>query len=167
MKISQRGLDLLKKVEHFEAVPYDDRTGKAISAWNSSATVGYGHLITSEQEFNSMSYPMTEEEALDLLRADLRFAEDAADKVASLAAEPVSQNQFDALVMLGFNIGARALCTSSVARLMANPQARTPYPDLESAWKAWCRQKGAVVNGLVSRRSCEWLVFTAAVYKPW
>lgn len=62
---------------------------------------------------------------------------------------PVTQNQFDAMVMLTFNIGVSAFTTSSVCKLINNPDAASPYPNLEAAWKAWDRSQGKVWLGWI------------------
>jgi hypothetical protein len=44
-KISKQGINLLKYIEKLRTKPYDDQTGKKITAWVEGATIGYGHLI--------------------------------------------------------------------------------------------------------------------------
>lgn len=44
-------LQLMMKYEQFHSKPYDDQSGKNISAWVQGATIGYGHLM-SEHEFS-------------------------------------------------------------------------------------------------------------------
>lgn len=46
---STKGQDLLKKIESLRLNPYDDQTGKDISAWVKGATIGYGHLILQNE----------------------------------------------------------------------------------------------------------------------
>ena len=58
MKISQAGIDLIKKFEGFSAKPYMDEG----DGW----TVGYGHLFKAGED----PYPVTREQAEDLLRGD-------------------------------------------------------------------------------------------------
>jgi lysozyme len=77
------------------------------------------------------------------------------------------QIEFDALLMLAFNIGAEGFRTSSVVKLLNEPTARTTYRDLESAWKAWNRTQGKVSRGLVQRRACEWNIFARGAYRQW
>ena len=79
----------------------------------------------------------------------------------------MSQHEFDAAVMLSYNIGAGAFAGSSVVALINNPKASTPYPSLERAWKAWNRVGDSVSQGLINRRNAEWDVYSKGVYKPW
>ncbi len=79
----------------------------------------------------------------------------------------LQQYEFDALVMLAFNIGESAFKGSSVVKLVNDPQARTGHASLEAAWKAWNKSQGRVMKGLDNRRAAEWRVFTRAVYARW
>ena len=60
-----------------------------------------------------------------------------AERVNRLVKVELSQHQFDAIVSLAFNIGCAAFEDSSTLKLINDPKAKTPYGDLESAWKAW------------------------------
>src|SRR5207249_604540 len=79
----------------------------------------------------------------------------------------INQNEFDAMVILTFNIGVPAFTTSTVSKLINNPNAASPYPNLEAAWKAWDRSQGQVMAGLDNRRRCEWNVYAHGVYQSW
>lgn len=102
MDISISGIDAIKEHEALRLTKYQDQAGK----W----TIGYGHLIGP---FESFPGAITEEKALSLLVRDLDTAESA---VNALVTVPITQEQYDALVSLAFNIGAGAFRTSSVLR---------------------------------------------------
>lgn len=158
-----RGLALLKKIEGLRTKPYDDQTGKDISAWCAGATIGYGHLI-SVGEWDAYKTGMSEVTAEQLLVSDLRpFTNEIKAKVKIA----LSQNQFDALVLLTFNIGKSAFSKPSVLKLVNDPNAHTPYSTLEQAWKAWNKSQGVVNKGLANRRNAEWNIFKNGIYAGW
>lgn len=48
---SSQGIVFLKAWEGFRLKPYDDQTGKTIMQYTVGATIGVGHLIVSQKEF--------------------------------------------------------------------------------------------------------------------
>ena len=72
--------------------------------------------------------------------------------VNRLAKKPLSQNQFDALVSLAYNIGVGAYAKSTVAKRVANDPAD---PSIRNGFLMWVKAGGRVVNGLVRRREAE------------
>ena len=160
---SETGSELLEKVESLALEPYDDQTGKPTGSWVPGATIGYGHLIT-QNEWSTYKDGFRQVDAESLLAHDLAPCVAA---VRNAITAPVSQNEFDAMVMLTFNIGVSAFTTSAVSKLVNNPNAASPYPDLEAAWKAWDRSQGKEMAGLVSRRRMEWNVYANGIYQSW
>ena len=79
----------------------------------------------------------------------------------------ITQNEFDAMVLLAFNIGPQAFIDSSVLKLVNNPSAITTYSSLEAAWKAWNKSQGVVNRGLTNRRQAEWNIYSKDVYQKW
>src|ERR1700734_3219832 len=152
---SEAGMELLEKAESLSLQPYDDQTGKPTAVWVPGATIGYGHLIT-QNEWSTYENGFQQADADSLLKHDLAPCVAA---VRSAITATVTQNEFDAMVMLTFNIGVSAFTTSSVCKLINNPNAASPYPSLEAAWKAWDRSQGKVMAGLDNRRHCEWDVY--------
>jgi lysozyme len=102
MKISERGIALIKE---FEGVKLTSYLCPA-RAW----TVGYGHTRTARA-----NQSITVAEADRLLRSDLKQSENV---IKAFVKVPLSQNQFDALVSLVFNIGAGAFSRSTLVRLL-------------------------------------------------
>lgn len=163
LNLSQKGIDLLKSIEQLATQPYDDQTGKKISAWVKGATIGYGHLI-AQSEWGQYKNGITEAQATALFKSDLNpFVSTVKTNVTA----KVTQNEFDAMVILAFNIGRSAFASSSVLKLVNNPNAKTSYPDLESAWKAWNKSQGKVSKGLENRRNAEWNIYSKGIYKRW
>jgi lysozyme len=109
MRISQEGLDLIKRHESFSATPYLCPARE----W----TIGFGHVILRGEIFTSI----TKQEAEDLLRKDAALTEICINKFVKV---PLSQNQFDALASFIFNIGRRNFLDSTLLRkLNANQTA--------------------------------------------
>jgi GH24 family phage-related lysozyme (muramidase) len=146
-------------------VIYDDATKKPITSFKEGATIGYGHLITSELEFAKYKNGINETKALALLNKDVAASVLAVNESLKVS---VTQTEFDAAVSLAFNIGNPSFKISSALKLMNNPNATTSYSSLESAWKAW--NKGTidgvkqVIPGLNNRRSYEWIYRTTGKY---
>lgn len=88
--MSQAGVDMLKRFEGLRLVAYRDIVHVL--------TIGYGH--TGHDVYEGQT--ITDQQAEDLLRADLARFEQA---VQNALTRPWTQNQFDAMVSLCYNIG--------------------------------------------------------------
>lgn len=166
-QMSVNGMQLLMSIEAFRGKPYDDQSGAEISDWVKGATIGYGHLI-SRNEWNRSGD--TYKQGITKVQAGALFEQDMAPFVKGVnnkVTADISQNQFDALVILTFNIGLGNLGSSSVLKLVNNPSAHTSYPSLEAAWKAWNKSQGKVMQGLVNRRNAEWKIYADNIYERW
>lgn len=163
LALSTAGSNLLKTVEQLRLQPYDDQTGADISAWTAGATIGYGHLI-SKSEWSLYENAIAQADADALFDKDIApFVEAVRSKITAM----LSQQQFDALVMLVYNIGQASFAGSSVVKMINDPAAASQYPSLEAAWKAWNKSQGKVMKGLDNRRSCEWNVYVLGNYQRW
>jgi len=161
--MSDKGLDLLKSIERLNLKPYDDQTGLIISKWTQGATIGYGHLIP-QSEWSFFKDGITKEYAETLFESDLSsFYKNVTDFVTV----QLMQYQFDALVMLAFNIGSGAFKNSSVVKMINNPGVKTAYSTLQSAWYAYNKSQKKENEGLKNRRECEWNIYSENIYKPW
>ena len=167
MKMSDKGIEWLKRLEgsvkvNGKHVIYDDATGKPVPAdvpLPVGATIGYGHLIKPGEDF---SRGLTEQQATKLLRSDIATAEHAVQDNVTVQ---LSQNQYDALVSLAYNIGAGGIKNSTVIKYINNPDFHSSvYSDLETSWKAWNRTHGKVSNGLINRRQNEWSLYERGIY---
>lgn len=158
--LSGKGLEYIKSLEGLGLKPYDDQTGEEIKSWVSGATIGYGHLI-AQAEWPQYKDGLTEAQAQSLLIKDLAPFVSA---VNSAIKRPINQQQFDALVILAFNIGCKAFTNSSVVKLVNDPTAVVGYLNLKAAWMVWTTSQGKQMRGLVNRRSAEWKIFERGVY---
>ena len=164
MKFSNNGIELLKQLEGCvkkgdKHIVYDDKTGRPVDGGAPlprGATIGYGHLIKLGENFSG---GITERVATELLRADIAAAQRAVQNNITV---PLMQNQYDALVIFAYNIGANNFANSTVVKYINDQKFKSPvYPDLKSAWLAWNKSCGRVMPGLTRRRTQEWNLFVA------
>jgi len=91
MQLSDAGLAAIARREGFSAKKYPDAGGFSI---------GYGHFIQMGESFDGV---ISQADAMGLLLADTEIAQRA---VRAYVTVPLTQNQFDALTSLVYNIGA-------------------------------------------------------------
>ena len=148
LTLSPRGLALLKSFEpgpdgkHFAAKPYRCPAGKL--------TIGWGHVVRPHESFIC---PIGEDLADQLLRQDVGTTE-----IFVSASTPGArlQHQFDALVILAYNIGIGAYDKSTLRRLI---NADDSMDAIAYQWRLWCNAGGRRCDGLVVRRACELMMF--------
>jgi len=140
-EISQKGLDLIKSFEGFSETVYKCPAGKD--------TIGYGHLLRPGESFESI----TREQAEDLLRKDVDFAEDVVDKYVNV---PLSQGQYDALVSFVYNLGERNFRDSTLLRKLNSKD----YEGAANEFNRWVYASGRKLKGLERRRAQERELFT-------
>jgi len=109
MAIAKSTLDFITKEEGARNKAYKDTKG----LW----TIGVGHLIKDDEK-DLINATLTNDQIEELLRSDLKWCSEAVENSVKV---PLSQNQFDALYSLCFNIGAIAFKNSTVVkRINAN-----------------------------------------------
>lgn len=140
MKISQKGLDLIKSFEGLELKAYKDSVGVLTIGWGSTGShVKQGMVITKEQ-------------AEELLKQDVSRFEKG---VTELVKAPLNQNQFDALVSFSFNLGLGNLKSSTLLRKLNS----LDYSGAANEFTRWNKADGRVLNGLTRRREAEKKLF--------
>ena len=137
-------IDIIKKHEGLRLEAY-------MPTPNDVWTIGYGHTHTTQKGMK-----ITAGQAESLLRKDITLVEKAVNK---LVVVPLTQNQFDALSSLVFNIGEGAFSTSTLLRLLNAGD----YEGAANQFPRWNRQKGRVLNGLTRRRQEERQLFLKKV----
>lgn len=135
MRISERGLELLKTWEKFRADIYDDSAG--------NPTIGWGHkIIKGDVRF---SKPLGKSEASVLLMHDVRKREKFLDGVVKVL---LKQHEYDALVVFVYNIGRGAFKRSTLLEVLNhNDKHRVPSEMLR-----WVYAGGRPSKGLARRR---------------
>ncbi len=159
--ISEQATELLKGIEKLSLVPYDDQTGGQINRWCQGATIGYGHLIR-QGEWSALKDGIAQE------TADAIFIHDAEPKIRAVdetIPADCLQQEFDACVILTFNIGIHGFTSSSVAKIINGEP--THYASIDDAWMAWNKSQGEVNEGLNNRRECELRIFHEGIYERW
>ena len=106
MRASPDLIDYLKRREDFSPVPYLDAAG----IW----TIGYGHVIRPHEKKTLTR--LTEPQAELLLDQDCDPVELYLGAIQRNFKTRLSQQQFDGLVSLAFNIGLRAFEESTLLR---------------------------------------------------
>lgn len=101
MNLSDKGRKLLENREGCRLSVYHDVRGLA--------TIGVGHLIKPGEHFTTL----TPQQADDLFKQDIQLFVNNVNNVVTV---PLTQDQFDALVSLSYNIGIAGLDHSSVLR---------------------------------------------------
>lgn len=146
MKISQAGLDLIKRFEQCRLTAY-------MPTPRDRPTIGWG---TTGPDVR-MGMTWTQE------KADARFARDLADFAEGvthlLGKAPTTQAQFDALVSFAYNVGldddldtkAEGLGDSTLLR----KHKAGDYDGAAAQFAAWNKQAGVVLRGLTRRREAE------------
>ena len=147
MRTSQAGLDVIKAFEGFRA--------RSEALPNGRWIIGYGHMRRARAGTR-----VSETEAEAILREyDLPPVE---RYVMRCVLAPMSQNEFDALVSLAFNIGPKAFASSDVVASM-NGGNRL---EAAQAFDHWRRAKIGgrvqIVDALVRRRAAEKALFLNA-----
>ena len=139
MKISYIGLDLIKSYETLQLTAYRAlKTEKYL-------TIGYGHYGPDVKEGQTI----TKEEATKLLQQDVQTAE---NELNQLIRQNVllTQNQFDALCSLVFNIGVGKFRKSTLRKKLL-----THIQSVECEFMKWVYSDGHYIQGLYNRRKKE------------
>lgn len=141
MKISQKGLNLIKRFEGCHLEPYRDPIG----LW----TIGWGHLIGDGKTLPIEWFRrLTQDEADRLLEKDLEKFERG---VLRLCPNNLTQHRFDALISFAFNLGLGNLQNSTLRR----KHNRNDVFGAAQEFLKWNKAGGKVFRGLTLRRQAE------------
>ncbi len=143
MFVSEQGIALIRQYEGFSATAYWCPAGKM--------TIGYGHVIGPDDEFADGC--ITTEAALSLLEKDIGARAQAVFE--ALENDP-TQNQFDAMVSLAYNIGVNAFVKSTLLRLYDSGD----IDGAERQFAHWAYVNGQKLPGLENRRLAEAALFS-------
>lgn len=143
MQISNNGINKLKVEEGEKLIGYKDTRG--------IPTVGVGHTGVVDGKPVSVGMVISKDKSSELLRSDLKWTEEA---IATNVKVPLTQNQYDALCSLIFNIGPTAFANSTVLkRLNAGD-----YKGAADAFLMW-KKAGNDPERLLPRRQRERALF--------
>lgn len=152
MRVSQDALELLHEFEQgpeggFAATTYKNSSGVK--------TIGWGHV---RHPGDKIIEPITEEEADDLLRFDLKLYEIAVNNKLEIT---INQAQFDALTCFAFNVGISSLSHSKLLLLVNQGKFEEAAEQFECCNKVINRHTGERVElaDLTRRRAAERALF--------
>jgi spore coat assembly protein SafA len=138
MSMSDKGVKMLEGFEGLRLDAYQDSGG----VW----TIGYGHTGNV-----SPGEHITQQQAEQYLKSDVGWAQDAVRKNVHV---PLTQNQFDALTSLTYNLGAHGYST------LLNHLNSGNYAQAQKDFSMYVHDsKGNVLQGLVNRRNEEAQLF--------
>lgn len=143
-RIGVRGRALIQQFEGCRLTAYRCPAGIWTCGWGST-----GEDVTATTVWD-------QEHADRRFVADLDRFETGVQRLVKVA---LNQNQFDALVSLAFNIGLVNFANSTLLRLLNASQ----YDRAGSEFARWCHAGGALLPGLIRRRSAERDLFTTRV----
>ena len=141
MKISEKGLELIKSFEGLRLTSY-----KAVSS-EKYYTIGYGHYGSDVRK----DMTITESQAEELLKKDVEKFENKVNKYSNYN---FNQNQFDALVSFAYNIGNIDQLTAKGTRTIEQ---------ISSHISLYVKAGGKTLAGLVKRREKEKELFDTPV----
>lgn len=145
MKISDNGIKCLTHDEGLSLKPYLDGGGVP--------TIGYGSTYYEDGTKVTMKDPpITQERAYELMRSVVKNFEKG---VNDLVAVELSQNHFDALVCLTYNIGVEGFRTSTLLKLLN----KGDFAGAAAQFPRWNKDNGKVIRGLTLRREREQKLF--------
>lgn len=135
MKISQKGIDLIKRFEGCKLYAYRDSVG--------IATIGYGHTKDVR-----MGMSITQKQAEELLKSDIKPVE----RILNGMGINYTQGQFDALTSWIFNLGQGAFKSSTMYKKIISKASDT---DITDQMIKWHNAGGKPLLGLKRRRVAE------------
>ena len=144
MRISDKGISLIKQFEGLRLTAYQDSVG----VW----TIGYGWTQPVDGKPIRPGMTIKEENAERLLRTGLVGYE---SDVSKLVKVKLTQGQFDALVSFAYNLGARALSTSTLLQKLN----ACDYAGAADEFPRWNKAGGKALPGLNRRREAERTLF--------
>lgn len=147
MQISNNGIALIKGFEGCRLTAYPD-PGTGGAPW----TIGYGWTYPIDGKPIKPGMKIDQATADRLLKTGLVSYE---NDVLKLVKVKLTQNQFDALVSFAYNVGSRALSTSTLLK-------KLNAGDIKGAadeFLRWNKAGGKEMPGLTRRRKSERDVF--------
>ncbi|MDU8950454.1 MAG: lysozyme [Bifidobacterium sp.] len=147
MQTSDEGIALIKCFEGCQLTAYPD-PGTGGAPW----TIGYGWTLPVDGKPVRPGMTIDQATADRLLKTGLVSYENDVLKIVKVK---LTQGQFDALVSFAYNIGSRALSTSTLLK-------KLNAGDIKGAadeFLRWNKAAGKVLNGLNRRREAERALF--------
>lgn len=138
--LSPNGMELLAQFEGLRLEAYLDSAN--------IPTIGYGTIKYPSGKRVKMGDKITKAQALEYKKHDLKEFENTVNSAVKV---PLTQNQYDALVSLSYNIGSGAFKGSTLLKKLNQGD----YKGAADAFLSWVNAGGKKVQGLVNRRKKE------------
>jgi lysozyme len=142
MRTGKNGIELIKKYEGFSNIKYKCSAGYP--------TIGFGHKLLPGEKFDA---PITVKQGEAILKVDLIKAERCVNENVHC---DLTQNEFDALVSLVFNIGCGAFRGST---LLLQLNKFVAHDKVALQFLRWNKIGTKVSAGLTNRRQAEMELF--------
>ena len=142
--ISKAGINLITSFEDLKLDAYDDGTG----TW----TIGFGTTVYPDGIRVKQGDHCTVEQAKSFFQHDLKRFQASVNNTVRVM---LSQNQFDALVSLSYNIGQNAFNNSTLLKCLNAGN----YQAAADQFLVWSKGGGQIFKGLVRRREVERALF--------
>jgi lysozyme len=142
MRISPHGIAVAHYFENCVLIAYPDPGSKDGTPW----TIGWGH--TGPEVVKGLVWTQAQ--------ADAQFEKDLLvreARVARLVKVPLTQGQYDALVLFEYNTGS--LASSTLLKLLNAGD----YIGAQGQFARWNKNDGKVMRGLTRRRAAELALF--------
>lgn len=138
--LSDNGMKLL---EHFEGLRLEAYLDSA-----SIATIGFGSIKYPNGNKVKLGDKITKDQAKEYKLHDLKEFESTVNTSVKV---PLTQNQYDALVSLSYNIGSNAFKNSTLLKKLNSGD----YKGAADQFLVWNKVNSKKVQGLVNRREAE------------
>lgn len=138
--LSNNGMSLLEQFEGLRLEAYLDSA--------SIYTIGYGTIKYPDGSKVKKGDKITKAQAKEHKLHDLKDFESTVNTSVTV---PLTQNQYDALVSLSYNIGSGAFKNSTLLKKLNSGD----YKGAAEQFLAWNKAGGKKVQGLVNRREAE------------
>lgn len=145
MNLDSKGIAFLHKEEGLRLNAYKDQIGK----W----TIAFGNTYMLDGS------PVKEGDKLSLVEANKLFAVKIKDYEAAVnkgVKVPITQNQFNSLVSLCYNIGTSAFLNST---LLKKINSKASAEEIQAQFNLWKKGGGKVLPVLVKRRQREFALY--------
>lgn len=139
MKHSQSAIDLIKKSRKLLTV--------ASPLWNGYLYIGYGHRLRLNDGVD-IEDKLSKKKATELLEKDLKLV---SKQILKYLTRQLTQNQFDALVSLVYDIGIKSLVSSGTMDLINTGE----FIEASQKFRQWNRYKKTPIYQLIKSRKME------------
>lgn len=142
--LSDNGMKLLEQFEGLRLEAYLDSAG--------IATIGWGSIKYPNGNKVKLGDKITKAQAKEYKLHDLKEFESTVNTSVKV---PLTQNQYDALVSLSYNIGSGAFKNSTLLKKLNS----SDYKGAAEQFLVWNKVNSKKVQGLVNRREAEQKLF--------